>query len=84
MKWVFISLFCFAPVQGARTKDGANGHILVRIAPGFYQLGDPDHKLNKSHKFKTAGFSISDAETTNAQFAAFVADTGYRTFAEKN
>ncbi len=67
---------------GAAEK-GANGHILVRIAVGNYELGSADHKLNRPHRFKTEGFFISDAETTNAQFAEFVKATGYRTFAER-
>ena len=54
-------------------------HRLVRIPAGTYLLGDAGHKLNTLHPFKTPGFLISDAETTNAQFAAFVAATGYQT-----
>jgi sulfatase modifying factor 1 len=59
-------------------------HKLVRIPAGTYPLGDAGHKLNAPHHFKTPGFLISDAETTNTQFAAFVAATGYKTLAERN
>lgn len=70
--------------HSAELKTGPNGHMLVTVSSGTYPLGDNSHKLNKPHEFKTAGFSISDAETTNAQFTAFVAATGYRTQAERN
>jgi formylglycine-generating enzyme len=63
---------------------GPNGHRWVRIAAGEYSLGSPAHVTNKPHLLKTAGFRIADAETTNAQFAAFVQATGYRTLAERN
>ena len=59
-------------------------HRLVLIPAGTYQLGAAGHKLNTPHPFKTPGFLISDAETTNAQFAAFVTATGYKTLAERN
>ena len=59
-------------------------HKLVRVPAGTYRLGDTGHKLNAPHHFKTPGFLISDAETTNAQFAALVTATGYKTHAERN
>lgn len=71
---------CFA---GA-TVTGPHDHILVKVPAGEYALGHPDHKLNKPHQLTTPGFFISDAETTNAQFAAFVKATGYQTIAERN
>ncbi len=73
-------LITIAAIGGEIPHD----HQLVRIPAGTYPLGDVDHKLNAPHHFKTPGFSISDAETTNAQFAAFVAATGYKTLAERN
>ena len=72
-----------AVASAAETEEGPRGHILVRVAAGEYELGSPDHKLNRTHRFKTPGFLISDAETTNAQFAAFVKATGYKTYAER-
>jgi len=76
--------FLLATSAFAETRSGPNGHVLVRIPAGTYPLGDAGHKLNQPHDFKTAGFSIADAETTNAQFAAFVTATGYKTLAERN
>ncbi len=84
MKGLLLSLLFLAPVCGSEVKNGANGHKLVWIPAGSYPLGGSGHKLNKPHVFRTAGFHLSDAETTNAQFTAFVAATGYKTLAEKN
>lgn len=78
------SLLFAASASAAETKTGPNHHLLVQVPAGTYMLGTTGHKLNPPHSFKTDGFLISDAETTNAQFAAFVAATGYRTQAEKN
>lgn len=88
MKWIALSLALLATSYGATVqpiaKKGPNAHQLIQVPAGSYELGDTNHKLNKPHSFQTNGFSISDAETTNAQFAAFVAATGYRTRAERN
>ncbi|MCW1884217.1 formylglycine-generating enzyme family protein [Luteolibacter flavescens] len=79
-----MSYFLAATIAGAGEKErGENGHVLVRILAGEHALGSAAHRLNKPHRFKTGGFLISDAETTNAQFSAFVKATGYRTLAEK-
>jgi formylglycine-generating enzyme len=82
-EWVVIILIGLVAAKGGEVKEGANGHRLVKVDPGTYSLGDAGHKLNRVHFFKTGGFFISDAETTNAQFAEFVALTKYRTYAER-
>ncbi|MGJ8634623.1 MAG: formylglycine-generating enzyme family protein [Luteolibacter sp.] len=64
--------------------EAIHGHKLVTVRAGDYELGSADHPLNKPRIFKTRGFRIADAETTNAQFAAFVEATGYITHAERN
>ena len=85
MKWPFITLLLTAVIaRGVETKDGPNNHRLVKVAAGEYPLGDASHKINRPHVFKTKGFFISDAETTNAQFAAFVEATKFITIAERN
>jgi sulfatase modifying factor 1 len=71
-------------VYGSEVTDGPNHHQLIRVPAGSYELGDAAHKMNRPHIFKTKGFAISDAETTNIQFAAFVSATGYKTWAERN
>ncbi|MCW1922318.1 formylglycine-generating enzyme family protein [Luteolibacter arcticus] len=74
----------FATLAGAAEMGrGENDHRLVRVAAGEYALGAADHRFNKAHRFKTDGFLISDTETTNGQFAAFVKATGYQTRAER-
>ena len=70
--------------SAAETKPGPNNHLLVRIPAGVYPLGSDEHKVNRRHDFKTEGFLISEAETTNAQFGAFVTATGYKTHAERS
>ncbi len=84
MKRLALFLLSLASFSAAETKEGANHHRLVKIPAGTYSLGGAGHALNKPHTFHSPGFFISDAETTNAQFAAFVTATGYITFAEKN
>jgi formylglycine-generating enzyme len=84
MKRLVISLLLAATAYGGETKPGPNHHLLVRIPAGSYRLGSAEHRTNQPHVFKTVGYFIADAETTNAQFAAFVTVTGYRTQAERN
>lgn len=81
MNFLRISLLLATAALGAEIR---HDHTLVKIPAGTYALGEAGHKLNSPHPFKTPGFFISDAETTNAQFAAFVSATGYKTCAERN
>jgi len=81
----FLAASPLAIAAGDAVKDASpNGHKLVQVPAGTYSLGEAGHKTNHPHAFKTAGFRIADCETTNAQFARFVAATGYVTNAEKN
>jgi len=63
---------------------GPNGHVLITIPAGKYVLGEKGHPINPLHTAQLAAFRISDAETTNEQFAAFVQATGYVTDAERS
>jgi formylglycine-generating enzyme required for sulfatase activity len=60
---------------------------MVWIPGGEFQMGTdleigwPDEK--PSHPVRLAGFWMDATEVTNAQFAKFVEDTGYKTTAEK-
>lgn len=81
IRFLVIFAAAVAATMGAEPK---NGHVWVKVLAGTYALGDAGHSLNKPHSVETTGFSISVTETTNAQFAVFVAETGYRTRAEKN
>ena len=84
MKPVAIVFLAFSAILSAEPEEGPHGHKLVTVPAGKYELGSADHPLNKPHNFETPGFQIADAETTNAQFAAFVKATGYVSNAEKN
>ena len=55
----------------------------VLVPKGEYQVGKRDYPLNPLRKVQIEGFRIAICETTNRQFAAFVAATGYITDAEK-
>lgn len=57
------------------------GYVLV--PKGEYQVGKKQHTLNPLRRVNTDSFYIAACETTNRQFAAFVAATGYVTDAEK-
>lgn len=80
-------LFLFAvltnSVWAATPIIGPNDHRLIVIAAGTYQLGAKGNALNLPHRAKLRAFKISDAETTNSQFAEFVRRTGYVTDAER-
>jgi sulfatase modifying factor 1 len=64
-------------------KPGPNGHQLVPVPAGDYHVGLREIPTNPPRTAKLAAYLISDAETTNAQFAKFVEVTGYRTDAER-
>jgi formylglycine-generating enzyme len=64
-------------------QPGPNGHWLVPVPAGAYHIGAKDYPTNPPRTARLAAFFISDAETTNAQFAKFVEATGYRADAER-
>jgi formylglycine-generating enzyme len=53
------------------------------VAGGEYKIGAKGHATNPPRTVKLEPCWISDAETTNAQFAKFVRETGWRTDAER-
>lgn len=57
----------------------------VRLGGGSFLMGSRDHYAEERsvHRVQVDPFLISATEVTNAQFAAFVADTGYVTTAER-
>ncbi|MET3880213.1 formylglycine-generating enzyme family protein [Chitinophaga sp. OAE865] len=67
------SYCCFAQTPG--------GYVLVPA--GSYHVGGQRHMLNPARRVTVDSFYISVYETTNRQFAAFVAATGYITDAEQ-
>ncbi|MBO9727280.1 MAG: SUMF1/EgtB/PvdO family nonheme iron enzyme [Chitinophaga sp.] len=68
---------CFYPVQ-AQDKSS---YILV--PKGSYWIGKKQHGFNPRRQVTVDSFYIATCETTNRQFAAFVAATGYITDAER-
>ncbi|QNJ92202.1 formylglycine-generating enzyme family protein [Mycolicibacterium fluoranthenivorans] len=58
---------------------------LVWIPPQTAVLGSNDHEPEEgpAHEVSTDGFWIQPHQVTNAQYAEFVADTGYVTVAER-
>jgi formylglycine-generating enzyme required for sulfatase activity len=63
-----------------------NGAALIRIPEGRFLMGSQHHYPEESpvRWEEVAGFSIHATPVTNAMFAAFVADTGYLTQAERS
>nr|MBI1232779.1 SUMF1/EgtB/PvdO family nonheme iron enzyme [Cytophagales bacterium] len=74
--------------EGALEPDGPVSHEgMIWIEGGEYTRGAADGRGRKdelpAHRVKVDGFWMDATEVTNAQFAAFVAATGYVTVAEK-
>jgi sulfatase modifying factor 1 len=67
----------------AHVDDGPNGHRLITVPAGAHALGREDSNVNLPHVARLRAYRISDAETTNEQFAAFVRATGYISDAER-
>jgi formylglycine-generating enzyme len=80
---VFAITIAGAQAGMAEKEHVANGHMLVTVPAGKYRLGERGNALNPPHTATLRTFKIADAETTNAQFAAFVKATGYITDAER-
>ncbi len=62
---------------------GINGHRLITVPAGEYRVGGKGRPLNPPRTVRLTAYRIADAETTNAQFAVFVAATAYKTDAER-
>jgi formylglycine-generating enzyme required for sulfatase activity len=57
---------------------------MVWIAGGEFSMGDDElFDARPVHRVRVDGFFIDRTEVTNAQFARFVEQTGYRTVAER-
>jgi len=81
-----------APAPSAPAIDTAAPALemkFVRIEPGMFVMGSPENESGRNpsetqHAVKlTKPFFMASNDVTRAQFAAFVADTGYKTEAEK-
>ena len=60
---------------------------MVKIPGGTFMMGNDDAKAEPNakpvHEVKISPFRMGKTEVTNAQFAAFVKATGYKTIAER-
>jgi formylglycine-generating enzyme required for sulfatase activity len=63
----------------------APDHDLLTLDGGEYVMGSDRHYPEEApaHRVRVDAFSIDRCPVTNAEFAAFVAATGYRTVAER-
>jgi formylglycine-generating enzyme required for sulfatase activity len=75
-----------APVsRGADTRIDTIPGKMVWIAGGTFPMGtgDPDFPDSKPvHEVSLSGFWMDEHEVTNAEYARFVKETGYKTIAE--
>lgn len=64
---------------------GATTHVRVAIAGGDFAMGSDAHYPEEApvHRVRVGAFAIDREQVTNAQFAGFVAATGYVTVAER-
>lgn len=74
------------PAQAAASCTGLSKPAMVWIAGGRFTMGEAARYPEEGPPREAAvtGFWMSQTEVTNAQFAAFVAATGYRTEAERD
>ncbi len=72
-------------VRTAHAAPGAEYADAIWVPPGHFLMGSNDHYPEEApaHRVHVAGFWIDRYAVTNAQFAAFVAETGYVTVAEQ-
>jgi formylglycine-generating enzyme len=76
--FLFALLLLFSADLSAQTGDE-----FVVVPKGSYQIGKKGSKQNPLRKVLVDSFRIAIYETTNNQFASFIAATGYVTDAEK-
>jgi formylglycine-generating enzyme required for sulfatase activity len=74
-----------APCAVPSEQGGGDQPGMVWIEPGSFVMGSDEHhpEERSPHDVTLDGFWIDRHEVTNAQFARFVAATGYRTLAER-
>ena len=67
------------------SMSGPSRQGMVRIAGGTFLMGSDRHYAEErpAHRVQVGGFWMDATTVTNAQFAAFVAATGYVTVAER-
>jgi formylglycine-generating enzyme len=60
--------------------------VRVDLPGGAFAMGSDDHYPEEAptHRVRVDAFSIDATTVTNTEFAAFVAETGYVTVAERD
>jgi len=81
--WAFAFSAALTFAEAQLVRPGPNGHRLITVPAGDYQLGAKNYPTNPLRTVTLAAYQLADIETTNQQFAAFTAATGYRSDAEK-
>jgi len=73
------------PIKSQQLGDGVLDNAgMVFVEGGEFDMGDPGgSKGQQLHKVKISDFFIDKFEVTVAEFAKFIASTGYKTDAEK-
>ncbi len=71
--------------QASKKISGFDGATLVRVPSGWFLMGSKasDKDERPPRKIFVSGFWIDETEATAERFARFVAQTGYKTTAEK-
>lgn len=73
-----------AESEKSHTFLGADDATMVYIQGGTFLMGTPEFAdASPVHQVTVDGFWMDEHEVTNAQFARFVAATGYQTVAER-
>ena len=73
-----------SPPAGGATASASGGEAMVWIAGGSFRRGAPGvPDAEPVRAVEVDGFWIDRTEVTNAEFARFVAATGYKTVAEQ-
>jgi formylglycine-generating enzyme required for sulfatase activity len=86
---IFISTLSVPPVSGTMRTRLADGMVMVYIAGGEFLMGSADEDAKAlanekpQHVVNLDAFWVDYTEVTVAQYAVFVAETGYRSTAEK-
>lgn len=88
-----VALWCEAGVAEAFVESAGSSGVevtMVVVEPGEFRMGSPDRELGRAKREGpqvtvrfSEPFAVSKTEITVAQFAAFVAATGYETDAER-
>jgi sulfatase modifying factor 1 len=79
----YLLVFIYGDLPAQSTSFQKNDSHFVLIHKGNYIIGKKGHSVNPRRTITITDFFIDKTETTNQQFAAFVAATAYKTDAER-